>query len=82
MFTFQKESFKNNIKANIITIDDKVRDEKRPYYINREATKISALLSGKIEKYKYIADEDILLSNRSQIIKQAKFTYSSLRKTL
>ena len=31
-------------------IDDKIRDEKLQYDISREATKISALLSGKIQK--------------------------------
>ena len=34
-----------------MTIDDKIRDEKVQYDINREATKISALWSGKIDKY-------------------------------
>ena len=34
-----------------MTIDDKNRDEKRQYDINREAGKISALSSGKIYKY-------------------------------
>ena len=29
-----------------MTVDDKVRDEKLQYYINREAAKISALSSG------------------------------------
>ena len=32
-------------------IDDKIRDEKLQYNINREAEKISMLLSGKIDKY-------------------------------
>ena len=32
----------------IMTIDDKIRDEKRQYDINREEAKISALSSGKI----------------------------------
>ena len=32
-----------------MTVDDKIKDEKLPYNINREATKI-ALLSGKIRK--------------------------------
>ena len=31
-----------------MTVDDKIRDEKLQYDINREATKISALSSGKI----------------------------------
>ena len=30
-----------------MTVDDKVRDEKRQYDINREAAKISVLSSGK-----------------------------------
>ena len=31
--------------------DDKIRDEKRQHNINREAAKISALSSGKIDNY-------------------------------
>ena len=31
-----------------MTIDDKIRDEKLQYDIKRETTKISALLSGKL----------------------------------
>ena len=31
--------------------DDKIRDEKLKYNISREAAKISALSSGKIDKY-------------------------------
>ena len=34
----------------IMTIDDKISDEKLQYDINREAAKISALYSGKIHK--------------------------------
>ena len=33
-----------------MTIDDKIRDEKLQYDINREAAKLSSLLSGKIDK--------------------------------
>ena len=43
---FQEESFRRNIKTNSGT-DDKIRDEKLKYDINRERAKISALLSGK-----------------------------------
>ena len=63
-----------------MTINDQVRDEKLQYNINGEAAKISALSSGKILKYEYLAGEDILLSNQQQIIEQAKFTYSPLGK--
>ena len=63
-----------------MTIDNKIRDEKIQYDINREAAKISALSSGEICKYEYLTGEDILPSNQQQIIEQARFTYSSLGK--
>ena len=63
-----------------MTIDDKIRDEKLQYDINREAAKMSALSSDKIHKYEYLNGEDILLTNKQQIIEQAKFTYSPLGK--
>ena len=39
-----------------------------------------ALSSGKIQKYEYLTDKDILPSNQQQIIEQASFTYSLLGK--
>ena len=63
-----------------MTIDDKIRDEKLQYNINREAVKISVLSWDKIHKYEYLTGEDILPSNKQQIIEQAKFTYSPLGK--
>ena len=36
--------------------------------------------SGKIDKYEYLTGEEILSSGLSQIIQQAKFTYSPLGK--
>ena len=50
-----------------MTTDDKIRDEKLKYDINREAAKISTLSS-------------TLPSDQSTITEQAKFTYSSLIK--
>ena len=61
-------------------IDDQNRDEKLQYDINREAAKISALSSGKIDKYEYLTSEEILPSNQKQVMEQAKFTYSPLGK--
>ena len=63
-----------------MTIDDKIRDEKLQYNINREAAKISVLSSDKIHKYEYLTGEDILPSNKQQIVEQATFTYSPLGK--
>ena len=42
--------------------------------------KISALSSGKIDKYEYLTGEEILPSNQQKIIEQDKFTYSPLGK--
>ena len=65
-----------------MTIEDQIKDEKLQYDINREAAKISALSSGKIDKYEYLTGEEILPSNQQQIIQQAKFNYSPLGKAL
>ena len=63
-----------------MTIEDQIKDEKLQYDINREAAKISALSSGKIDKYEYLTGEEILPSNQHRIIQQAKFNYSPLGK--
>ena len=63
-----------------MTINDKIKDEKLQYNINREAAKISALSSGKLHKYEYLTVEDILPSNQQQIIEETKFNYSPLGK--
>ena len=63
-----------------MTIEDQIKNKKLQYDINREAAKISALSSGKIDKYEYLTGEEILPPNRQQIIEQAKFTYSPLGK--
>ena len=43
---------------------------------------MSALSSGKFDKYEYLTGEEILPLNQQQIIQQAKFTYSPLGKAL
>ena len=63
----------------MMTINDQIKDEKLQYNINREAAKISALSSGKLHKYEYLTDEDILPWTQQQIIEQTRFTYSPLR---
>ena len=62
------------------TIEDQIKDEKLHYDIYREAAKISAFSSGKIDKYEYLTGEEILPSNQQQIIEQVKFTYFPLGK--
>ena len=65
-----------------MTIEDQIKDEKLQYDINIEAAKISALSSGKLDKYEYFTGEEILPSNQQQIIQQAKFNYSPLGKAI
>ena len=65
-----------------MTIKDQIKDEKLQYDINREAAKISALLSGKLDKYDNLTGEEIFPSNQQQIIEQDKFTYSPLEFSL
>ena len=56
-----------------MTTDDKIRDEKLQHHINREAGKLLALSSGKIDKYEFLTGEEILPSDQ-RVIEQAKFT--------
>ena len=59
-----------------MTIADQIKDEKLQYDINREAAKISALSSGKIDKKYYYWYIQLILwilpSNQKQIIEQPK----------
>ena len=68
-----RKNFFERIKILIMTIDDKLRDEKLQYDITKEVAKISALSSGKIE---YLTGEEILPSNQRQMIEQAMFAHS------
>ena len=61
-----------------MTIDNKIKDEKLQDDVNREKVKISLLSPGKINKYEYLKGKEILTSDQSRIIEQAKFTYSPL----
>ena len=60
-----------------MTINDKIRDEKLKYDINREAAKMSASSSGKIHKCEYLTGEDILPSCQQQIIEFGKSSFYS-----
>ena len=52
-----------------MTTDEKFRDEK-----------LQSL--GRTDKYEYFKDEEMLSSDQSKTIEQAKFTYSTLGKAL
>ena len=63
-----------------MTTGNKIKDEKLKCNIKREAAKVSALSSGRIDKYEYLTCEEILPSGEIIIIKKAKFTNSPLGK--
>ena len=63
-----------------MSVDDQIINEKIQNDIDREAAGISALSSGKIDKYEHFTGKEILPSNQKQIIEQAKFTYSPFGK--
>ena len=63
-----------------MTINNQIRVEKLKYDINRKAAEISALSSGKINKYEYLTGKEILPSNQQEILEQARLTYSPFGK--
>ena len=71
-----KKNLLERIWKLITTIDDKIKDEKRQYNINRETAKISALSSSKNDKYEYLTGKKILPFDLGRIREQAKFLYS------
>ena len=50
------------------------------YGLNQEATKISALSSGDVDKYEYLTVKYILPSQLNRNIEKVKITYSPLKK--
>ena len=74
---FTKNLLEITKKLIIIVDDDKIRDEKLQYSINKEAIKITALC-GKTDNYKYLTGEEILPSYQRGVIEQAKITYCPL----
>ena len=60
------------------TLNNKIKANQAQYDLDREAAKISALSSKELDKYEYLADED--LGYKPGVVEQAKFEYSSLDK--
>ena len=61
-----------------MTTNDKIRIEKIQYDIGREAARISASSSGKIDKHENLAGEEVLSHSQKRVIQQTKFTNSPL----
>ena len=61
-----------------MVIDNKIGDEKLQSDFYREAAKISALSSGKIDKYEFLTGKEMFSLDQRGVIEQAKFAYSAL----
>ena len=65
-----------NINEQIKILDNKIRSNQAQYDLDRQNTKISALSSGELDKYEYLAGED--LGYKPDLVQKAKFEYSPL----
>ena len=59
-------------------LDDRIKTIQAQYDLDREAAKITALLSKELNKYEYLSGED--LGYKLGVVEQAKFEYSPLGK--
>ena len=64
------------IKEQIKILYDKTRSNQAQFDLDRQNAKISALISGELEKYEYLTGED--LGYKPDIVQKAKFEYSPL----
>ena len=65
-----------------MAIRDKVGDKKNAIWYYQGSCKNISIIIRWIDKYEYLTGEEILPSDQSQIIEQAKFIYFSLGKAL
>ena len=63
-------------KDQLKILDNKIRQNQADYDLYRKNAKISALSSGKLDKYEYLTSED--LGCRPDFVQKAKFKYSPL----
>ena len=54
-------------------LNDKIKANQAQYILDREAAKISTLLSGELKKYKFLTGED--LRYEPGVVEKAKFEY-------
>ena len=64
------------VEDQLIILFNKIRQNKADYDLYRKNAKISALSSGKLDKYEYLTGED--LGYRPDPVQKAKFEYSPL----
>ena len=66
------------ITEQVKILDGKIKANTAQYELDRETAKISALLSGELEKYECLTGED--LGYKPDVIQKVKFEYSPLGK--
>ena len=64
------------VKDHLKILDNKIRQNQADYDLYRKNAKISALSSGRLDKYEYLTCED--LGYRPDSIQKAKFVYTLL----
>ena len=64
------------VKDQLKILDNKIRQNQADYVLYRKNAKISALSSGKLDKYEYLTGED--LGYRPDPAQKSKFEYSPL----
>ena len=81
---FRKNLFKMIIRKNIKAINNKIKENKAQYNLDKQTATISALSSGNVSKYELLTDKDVLpekyLLEKATTMK--RFDYSSLGKEL
>ena len=68
------------ITDQIKILDRKIMQNEAQYDLDRKAARISALSSNNLDKYEYLAGEDLGL--KPSTVEQAKFKYSPLGMSL
>ena len=64
------------IEEQLRVLDNKIRQNKVDYNLNRKNAEITALNGGKLDKYEYLTDQN--LGYKPDPIQKARFEYSSL----
>ena len=71
-------SIKLTLTDELKILDDKIKANQAQYDLDKDAAKISALSSKKLDKYEYLTGED--LGYKPGVVEQGKFEYSPLGK--
>ena len=73
---------KMTVSERIKTINNKIKQSKAQYDLERQISQISALLSGNVSKYEFLTEKNVLAKKElwEKAAAMKRFEYSSLRK--